>query len=75
MFFSEIQVIDNLKIPQEKDNSKLFNHIQSIKESYSKELNFADPQSMNFQIKLNDVYIEWQKSIFKDEPESVKKST
>ena len=29
-------------------------------DSYSKELNFAEPQSMNFDKKLNDIYQEWQ---------------
>lgn len=43
MLLSEMQVIDNVKIPMENNESKNFDHIKTLMESYQKELNFAEP--------------------------------
>jgi len=36
-------------------------------DSYKKDLNFAEPQSMNYDKKLNDIYEEWQTSILESD--------
>ena len=48
--------MDNIQIPLENNNSKLYDHVKTVVEKYKNEISFIEPQSMNYFIKLSKMY-------------------
>jgi len=57
----QFQVIDNIRIPLQDNPDKAFDHLELLVSKHKDSIEFVEPQSMNFDTKVNHAYSEFIK--------------
>ena len=58
----QFQVTDNIRIPQQDNPDKAFDHLELLVKKHKEAIEFVEPQSMNFDTKINQAYAEFMKT-------------